>query len=163
MASTTQQPASLSTTTAGLTPITPLAHRISIPPYTLFCHLTIFPSTPSQTIGASLSSTSQNITSQPIIIHVTTSEAPTTPLSVFVYALPRPASDQSTAQPVATTLLGGQDSSSQESMELALRLARVLARRTNRPVYVGVTAAGFLGHVDAIEKVSAFVKEKLDR
>ncbi|KAK9374063.1 uncharacterized protein V1513DRAFT_447147 [Lipomyces chichibuensis] len=163
-ASKAEQSASLSTTTVPeYSPITPITDRISIPPHTLFCHLTIFPSTPSPTKSTSSSPVSQNVTSQPIIVHITTAETPTTPLSVFVYALPRMANVASTTQPLATTLLGGQDSSSQESMEFALRLARVLAKRTNRPVYVGATVSGFLGQVGAIEKVAAFVKEALDR
>ncbi|KAK9330451.1 hypothetical protein V1520DRAFT_340533 [Lipomyces starkeyi] len=163
-ASTTEQSASLPTTAVpGYSPITPITDRISIPPHTLFCHLTIFPSSPTRTNNTSSSPVSQGITSQPIIVHVTTAETQITPLSVFVYALPRMANVTSTTQPLATTLLGGQDSSSQESMELALRLARVLAKRTNRPVYVGATVGGYLGQVGAIEKVAAFVKESLDR
>ncbi|KAK9237125.1 hypothetical protein V1525DRAFT_404676 [Lipomyces kononenkoae] len=163
-ANTTEQSASLSTATVPeYHPITPIMHTISIPPHTLFCHLTIFPSVPSQTNCSSSPRLSQTITSQPIVVHVTAAESQTTPLSVFVYALPRRTNVTSSTGPLATTLLGGQDGSSQESMELALRLARVLANRTNRPVYVGATVGGFVRQVDAIEKVVAFVEENLDR
>ncbi|KAK9366150.1 hypothetical protein V1509DRAFT_630676 [Lipomyces kononenkoae] len=160
-ATVTGQSAPLSTASvAGYQAITPITDTISIPPLTLFCHLTIFPSFPSRTN----STLSQSITSQPIVVHVTTAESTTTPLTVLVYALPRRNNGTtSTPGPLATTLLGGKDGSSQESMELALRLARVLANRTNRPVYVGASVGGFLRQVDAIEKVAAFVEENLDR
>ncbi|KAK7203469.1 hypothetical protein BZA70DRAFT_65578 [Myxozyma melibiosi] len=130
-------------------PLQPLTHSIPSPPYTLFLHLTIFPS----------SSTSSPIP-QPITLNVTTSES-TMPLTAFVYALPPLSSSSSTSpelkKPLCTTIFGGQDSASQDSVEFATRLAKICASKLQRPVYVGASIGQFLSQIEVLGKVVDFV------
>ncbi|KAK9467201.1 hypothetical protein V1512DRAFT_262181 [Lipomyces arxii] len=129
-----------------MAPIAPITAQISVPPYTLFCHITIFPK----------SATANAIISQPVVVNVTTTESGASPLSALVYAIPRP-----TGPALTSTLFGGMTSESQESLEFATRLARYAAKKTSRPVYAGATVGGFLPQVEAVEKVTAVIEQSV--
>ncbi|KAK9447282.1 uncharacterized protein V1518DRAFT_421821 [Limtongia smithiae] len=139
-------------------PLTPVMTVISVAPYLLYCHLTIFPRPDSVP-----SPKDTSIAPEPLILNVALADTPVAmSLSVFVYSIPIVAST-SKQMPVSTTLLGGKDSASQEAAEFATRLSRALALHTKRPVYVGVAAGlgRFLPQVEAAEKILAFVQDSL--
>ncbi|KAI0490379.1 hypothetical protein F4859DRAFT_6851 [Xylaria cf. heliscus] len=94
------------------------------------------------------------IQSKAIVLFVTTvaaedSDKPA-PMGSFVYALP---DRYNPSQPLSTTLY-----SAEATLEFTTRLARILAKKTNRPVYVGnsvsLASAGLGGTME--EEMEAF-------
>ncbi|KAI2642287.1 hypothetical protein GGS21DRAFT_298277 [Xylaria nigripes] len=105
------------------------------------------------------------IQSKVILMFVTTVAAEdsdkTAPMGSFVYALP---DRYNPNQPLATTIY-----SEQATLDFATRLAKILAKKTNMPVYVGNSISlanmGLGGTVEeemeALKKVVAVALEKL--
>ncbi|KAK9457151.1 hypothetical protein V1511DRAFT_151080 [Dipodascopsis uninucleata] len=143
--------------------LSPITERINVAGYTLFCHLTIYPTEEySSKDDENANRTKKSLLSQPLVLHVTSSESQLSSLPVLIYAIP-PASTSNlstTTLPVTTALIGGQDSNSHDSVELATRLAKAIAKRHNRPVYVGAAVSGFLPQVETFEKLVAFVNQQ---
>ncbi|KAK9478966.1 hypothetical protein V1514DRAFT_329546 [Lipomyces japonicus] len=150
----------MTSTFAELRPVpavAPITERIQVAPFSLFCHLTNLPS-PVTNHNNNNNNNNNRSARHAIVLHVTSSESIATPLTVFVYALPP---QPYKSQPLTTTLLGGQTSSSQESQEFAIRLAKILAKQTGRPVYVGASISSFVDHIESFEKITQFVTQNL--
>ncbi|KAK9378549.1 uncharacterized protein V2V93DRAFT_375950 [Kockiozyma suomiensis] len=141
-----------------ISPLSIHSRTVEVAPYTLFLHLTVFPSTAATTATP----TSTTKTAAPLILNITTSSPPM-PLTSLSYSLPASSSSSSSSssqsKSLSTTLLGGQNGASEESVEFASRLGAACARRFKRPVYVGASVGQFLGQVEAMSKIIEFVNE----
>ncbi|KAK9458575.1 uncharacterized protein V1516DRAFT_682528 [Lipomyces oligophaga] len=115
-----------------------VTRNIDISPHNLYCHLTI-------------SAPSSSSSNTPITLFTTTSEQMS--LDAYVYAIPK----RNQYQVLSTTLFGGASSTTDHSAEFATRLAKILAGKLNRPVYVGVSVVEYLNQISALEKIIEFV------
>ena len=134
------------------------------------------PHSPSTHVHIHLSQLGSTTTSTSLLLFLTTTSSATSssslaPLGSFVYALPSarasPASTTSSSRAVLATPLYARES----SLEFTTRLARLLAGKIKRPVYVG-SSVSFMGagmggtveeEVDGLRKCVEVVMSEMDR